>query len=68
MIKLTNTQKKFIYDNLKEPDKLISSDDVNDVLGALDSLMLYEGFDKDDEPNERGYDIEKVRDEIYMNN
>ena len=68
MVKLTEKQKKFIYNNLKDSEKLILSEDVNDILGALDSLMLYEGFDLDDEPNERGYEIEKIRDEIYMNN
>ena len=68
MIKLTETQKKFIYDNLKNPEKLMESEDVNDILGALDSLMLYEGFDSNDETNARGYEIEKIRDEIYMSN
>ena len=30
--------------------------------------MLYEGFGSDDEPTELGLEIERIRDEIYMNN
>lgn len=68
MINLTKKQEEFIRNNLKNPEHLMSSDDVNEVLEALDSLMLYEGFDKDEEPNARGIEIERIRDEIYMNN
>lgn len=68
MINLTKAQKYFIQNNLQEPESLISSDDINEVLDALDDLMLYEGFGPDDEPNDRGYEIERIRDEIYMNN
>ena len=68
MVNLTEEHKEFIRKNLDNPEKLIKTDDVNEVLDALDELMMLEGFDKDDEPNKRGYEIEKVLDEIYMNN
>lgn len=68
MINLTKKQEEFIRKNLKNPEKLISSDDVNDVLDALDDLMLYEGFGEDDEPNSRGFEIERIRDGVYANN
>lgn len=68
MINLTRKQEEFIRANLGNPEQLILSNDVNDVLEALDDLMLYEGFDKYDEPNARGYEIEHIRDEIYANN
>ena len=68
MIVLTAKQKEFICNNFKNAESLMKSDDLNDVLDALDDLMLVEGFNKDDEPNERGLEIERIRDEIYANN
>lgn len=68
MINLTRKQEEFIRNNLKNPELLINSNDVNDVLDALDDLMLYEGFGEDDEPNARGFEIESIRDNIYANN
>lgn len=68
MINLTKKQEEFIRNNLENPEHLMSSDDANEVLEALDKLMLYEGFDENEEPNARGYEIESIRDEIYMNN
>lgn len=68
MINLTKKQEEFIRKNLKNPEHLISASDVNKVLDALDDLMLYEGFDENDEPNTRGDEIERIRDAIYANN
>lgn len=68
MINLTKKHVEFIHNNLKNPERVMSSDDVNEILEALDNRMLYEGVDENEEPNARGYEIERIRDEIYMNN
>lgn len=68
MVKLTRDEANFIKANFNNPDRLLKAENINIILDAFDDLMLYEGFGPDDEPNDRGYEIEKIRDKIYMNN
>lgn len=65
---LTEEQKKFIKKHLKDGEELVRRQDTWEILDALDYLMLYEGLGSDDEPTEWGLEIERIRDEIYMNN
>ncbi|MDD3124038.1 MAG: hypothetical protein PHC62_11125 [Candidatus Izemoplasmatales bacterium] len=67
MININEEQKKKLFDNLPNAEKLIQLP-INDFLIALNLHMLKVGFDKNDEPNEKGYELETLYDEIFSQN
>ncbi len=48
-------------------DALLVSDDVNDILDALDDLYL-DLLDEDQEPTDESREVEHLRDHIHWNN
>ena len=63
MINVTNILKKHI----KNFDELIKSDDVNELLLAIDDVIVF-NMDENDEPDELGIELQKLYDQIYNNN
>lgn len=67
-MKLSDSDKTFINENISNPDEIINSDDVNLVLSKISEIMMLEGFDSDDEINDFGRMAERVYDNIFYNN
>lgn len=68
MLNLTAEQKKFLIENLDNADTLINSENVNDILFPLDSLITYKGFDDDYVLTAWGNKAQKIYDDIYSQN
>lgn len=66
MLVLSEKELKFISDNLKltidETSKL------NDVLIPLDEWIALNGFDENDDLTAEGRKVQKIYDNIYLNN
>lgn len=67
MVKLTDFEREFIIENLENGEKLVETDNVNDILIPLDGFIFYEGFEND-QITDRGREIQKIYDNIYYNN
>lgn len=52
-------------DNIKE---LVEADDVNDVLDAIDTVIVDNILANNDEPDSEGIKLQKVYDEIFNQN
>lgn len=70
MLQLTKEQQEFIRENFKkqDADKMLSSDNLDDVLLPLDALITYQGFDDDYMLTNWGNTAQKIYDEIYIQN
>lgn len=68
MICLTEEQRNFIRTNIKNGTDLIRAGTLDEIMDALMDLYAFEGTDKDDEPNAKGYEIEKMMDSIFQDN
>lgn len=64
-IKITKKQKDFLGDSIKDLDKLLMADEVNDLLIAIDDAII-DTFDEDGYPDETGIHLQKIYDEIYL--
>ncbi len=65
---ITQQQKNLLSEYIKNMDKLIVSDDINDLLLKLDEVITEIGFDEHYELNEEGLKLQKAYDEIYEQN
>ena len=70
MLFLTEEQKEFLKENFKKEDaeKMISTDDLDDILLPLDALITYQGFDEDYLLNSWGNKAQSIYDQIYLQN
>lgn len=68
MLKLTYEQIDFIKQNFKESEKMIKSDNLDDILLPLDALITYQGFDDDYMLTKWGNTAQRIYDEIYTQN
>ena len=70
MVKIKNEDidflKKFVFK--EEPEKLIASDDCNDLLDELNYWLTFEGFDKNYNLNKVGLRVQEIYDYVYANN
>lgn len=48
-------------------DEIIKSDDVNDLLLTIDDAIL-DNLDEDDEPTEKGIELQRIYDQIFNQN
>lgn len=55
---------KFILENLPDAEKLLLSDDLNDILDALFMWIEIYGLDEDEFPNKKGMEAQEVYDSI----
>jgi len=65
---ITKKQKELLIDKIEDIEKIIESDDVNDLLLPLDDLITEIGFDENYELNEEGLKLQKLYDEIFNQN
>lgn len=69
MLFLTEEQKEFLKENFKEDaEKMISTDDLDDILLPLDALITYKGFDEDYLLNSWDNKAQSIYDQIYLQN
>lgn len=68
MINLSEKDVKFIKKNFENSDEMINNFSVNEILDAIDDLIIYKGFTPNDDYNDFGREAQKVYDNIYNNN
>ena len=68
MINVTDKQRKLLIEYVPNAEKLIKSDDVNDLLHELDDTLIDIGMDEDYELNEIGHNLQKAYDQIFNQN
>ena len=69
MLEFKDFDRKFILDNFNDANEIISSKDVNFVLGKLDGLIMQKGFiHYEKNYNDFGLIALRVFDSIYYNN
>lgn len=70
MLQLTEEQKNFLKENFKkeEADKMLNSNNLDDVLLPLDALITYKGFDDDYMLTKWGNIAQRMYDDIYTQN
>ena len=73
MIKIKNEDvdflKKFVFKEEPEKlEKLIASDDCNDLLDELNYWLTFGGFDKNYNLNKMGLRVQEIYDYVYANN
>lgn len=68
MINLSEKDIKFIKKNFENSDEMINNFSVNEILDAIDDLIIYKGFTPNDDYNDFGREAQKVYDSIYVNN
>ena len=56
---------KFIREHLPDAEKLLLSNDPNDILDALFMWIEIHGLDEDEFPNKKGMEAQEVYDSIY---
>ncbi|CEK33569.1 hypothetical protein UMC2_08191 [[Clostridium] sordellii] len=65
---LSDSDKLFIKQNILNADEIINSNDVDLLLNKISEVMMFEGFDDNDEINDFGRAAERVYDNIFYNN
>lgn len=69
MLNLSEQDIAFVKNNLENADRLLQSEDVNEILIAIDELILFKGFISHEEGyNDFGREAQEVYDNIYDNN
>jgi hypothetical protein len=53
---------------IKNIDELVEHDDIQEILDAIDDLIIDNILGNHDEPDERGIQFQKIYDEIYYQN
>lgn len=66
-IKITENQIEYLEDFINNMDELLMAGEVNDLLIAIDDAII-ETFDEDGYPDEKGNQLQKIYDEIYLSN
>lgn len=65
---LSDSDKLFIKQNILNADEIINYNDVDLLLNKISEVMMFEGFDDNDEINDFGRTAERVYDNIFYNN
>lgn len=61
--------REFVFnENHEKLEKLIASDDCNDLLDELNYWLTFEGFDKNYNLNKIGLRVQEIYDYVYANN
>ena len=68
MLKVSESDKEFLKQHIKNVDELINGSSVNALLDALDEEIMYKGFDKEWFYNDFGKKAQDVRDRILYEN
>lgn len=65
MVKLLEQDEKFIRENFDNAEEVLALEDLNDVLDEVFLWMTIHGLDKEEFPNKKGEEAQKVYDSIY---
>lgn len=68
MIKITTEQKDLLSEHLPNAENLIETDEIDDILDALDDLITEIGFEPNWELNEVGLKLQLLYDQLYSQN
>lgn len=68
MIKITTEQKDLLSEHLTNAENLIKTDEIDDILDALDDLITEIGFAPNWELNEVGLKLQLLYDQLYSQN
>ena len=68
MLNVSEGDKEFLKQHIKNVDELINGSSVNALLIALDEEIMYKGFDKEWFYNDFGKKAQDVRDRILYEN
>ncbi len=68
MLNIKENERIFIQENIDNANTLLQSDNVNDILCALDNWLTLNGFDDDYDLTEKGRIAQRIYDSIYENN
>ena len=64
---ITENQKNYLSKFIKNLDEVLSSNDIEDLLLAIDDAIV-DTFDADGNPSSAGIELQNIYDDIYNNN
>ena len=67
MIYITDEQVKQLKNEIPNIDEMVKSDDINALLLVIDDVIL-DNLDENDEPTQRGIELQRIYDQIYNQN
>lgn len=68
MLNLTKQEIEFIKENLENGPELIKTLNVNDILDLLGDWIVLNGFDANYDLTDKGRIVQRMYDNIYLNN
>lgn len=68
MIIITERQKEYLKSYIENIDDLIEKDDIQLLLDTIDDEIVDNILDNNDEPDEKGIELQKIYDQIYNQN
>ena len=68
MLKLSESERMFILDNIKDGQALIDEGDLNSILDPLGDWVVLNGFDENNDLTDEGRKVQRMYDSIFQNN
>ncbi len=68
MIIITERQKEYLKSYIENIDDLIEKDDIQLLLDTIDDEIVDNILGNNDEPDEKGIELQKIYDQIYNQN
>lgn len=68
MIIITERQKEYLKSYIENLDDLIEKDDIQLLLDTIDDEIVDNILGNNDEPDEKGIELQKIYDQIYNQN
>lgn len=65
---ITNEQKNALVPYIDDLDSLIKTNDVNNLLEAIDNIIVDHIVDNNDEPDKEAIELQKIYDQISNQN
>lgn len=68
MLKVSEEDRKFLIENIKDAEALLAGDDLNALLDPLSDYLTYVGFDENWDFTDEGRVVQAIYDRLYFNN
>ncbi len=68
MIEYNDQERRFLVENIENAERLLASDDVNDILLPLDEWIAMNGFDENYALTDLGRSAQQIYDSLYRKN
>lgn len=68
MLKITDNQKRLLFEYLPNATQYVKDNDIDQILEDLDDKITEIGFDADYELNKVGLKLQRLYDELYNQN